>query len=197
MDKRHLHHVWTVVRPIRPRYFFAAGAVFLAVSGFALRANNLRMVELRDAVYTADKENGDVSKALTNLQRYVTSHMNTKLTGPNGVYPPIQLKYTYERIRAAEAKASNSSVYSDAQNYCETQNPNGFSGKNRIDCIQQYVESHGVAQKPIPQSLYKFDFVSPSWSPDAAGFSLLATALLFFSGTLKLLADLWFKRRVN
>lgn len=197
MDKRQLHHVWTNVRPIRPRYFFAVGAVCLVVSGFALRANNLQMVELRDAVYTADKNNGDVSKALTDLQRYVTAHMNTRLTGPNGVYPPIQLKHTYDRLRAEEAKASNASVYTDAQNSCEAQNPNGFSGGSRVDCIQRYVESNGVVQKQIPQSLYKFDFVSPVWSPDLAGWSVVATVLSFIAGTAVWLLDRWFKRRVN
>jgi hypothetical protein len=197
MDKPQLHHIWTRVRPIRPRYFFVAAVVCMLISGFALRANNLHMVKLRDAVYAADKNNGDVSKALTELQRYVTAHMNTKLEGPNGVYPPIQLKYTYERLRAQSAKAGNEQVYTEAQTHCEQQNPNDFSGRNRVPCIQEYVESHGVQQKPIPQSLYKFDFVSPVWSPDFAGFSVLVTGLLFVAGLATLAVDMWFKRRLS
>jgi hypothetical protein len=197
MDRRKLHHIWTDVRAVRPRYFFIAALLCLGVSLYALRANNLRMVELRDAVYAADKDNGDVSKALTELQRYVSRHMNTRLTGPNGVYPPIQLKYTYERLRAESAKASNEQVYTDAQRQCEAQNPTDFSGRNRVPCIQQYVEAHGVQQKPIPQSLYKFDFVSPAWSPDLAGFSVLATVLLALAGLAVWLVDKWFKRRLQ
>lgn len=197
MNKRRLHHIWTSIRPIRPWYFFALAGVFLVVAAIALRENNLRMVELRTAVYEADKNGGDVSGALTELQRYVTTHMNTKLTGPNGVYPPIQLKYTYERLRAESARAGNEQIYTDAQRFCEAQNPNDFSGRNRVPCIQQYVEERGVTQKPVPQSLYKFDFISPVWSPDLAGFSVLAAVLLTLVGTAYWGFRRWFKRFVS
>jgi hypothetical protein len=200
MNARQLHHVWTRVRGFYPRpwYFFVAAGVTLIIAGFALRANNLHMVQLRDAVYTADKNNGDVSGALTNLQRYVTSHMNTKLaSGPNAVYPPIQLKYTYDRLRAANAQSGNTQVYSDAQAQCEKQNPNDFSGRNRIPCIESYVESHGVQLKPIPDALYKFDFISPSWSPDLAGFSLLAALVLVVAGAGFWSVERWFKSRIS
>jgi hypothetical protein len=197
MDRRKLHHIWTSVRPLRPRYLFIAALLCLALSAFALRANNLKMIQLRDAVYTADKNNGDVSGALSRLQAYVTSHMNTRLSGPNGVYPPIQLKYTYDRLRAEQSKSTNEQVYSDAQKYCEAQNPNDFSGRNRVPCIQEYVEAHGVQQKTIPQSLYKFDFVSPVWSPDLAGLSVLATILFALAGLAVWAVDKWFKRRLS
>ena len=197
MNKRRLHHIWTGIRPIRPLYFFAAAGVCLVVGVFALRANNLKMVELRNAVYQADKDNGDVSKALTELQRHVTAHMNTSLSSGNStVYPPIQLKYTYERLREANVKTSNEQLYIDAQAHCERLNPTDFSGRNRVPCIQQYVESRGVQQKPIPESLYKYDFVSPTWSPDLAGLSLLGSALFMILGIGFWLVNRWFKARI-
>lgn len=198
MHKRRLHHLWTRIRPFRPWWFFAAAAICLAVSVFALRANNMQMVKLRDAVYAADKNNGDVQKALTDLQRYVTAHMNTNLSGGNtSVYPPIQLKYTYDRLRAANLQTSNEQVYSDAQKQCEAQNSTDFSGRNRVPCIEQYVEAHGVKGKPIPDAMYKFDFISPTWSPDLAGWSMLASFLLALTGTAWWAFRRFLKRRAS
>ena len=155
---------------------------FFAV--YQLRMNNERMIELRQAVYEADKSGSDVQIPLRELQAYVTRHMNTNLqSGPNSVYPPIQLKYTYERLVQAEvdkAKNANSSVYTDAQAYCEKLNSRDFSGRNRVPCIQQYVSTHTTqGTKTIPDALYKFSFVSPRWSPDLAGWSIFIAALSF------------------
>lgn len=197
MDARRLHHTWTYIRPVRPAYFVAAGAISLAVGIFGMRANYLHMEDLRSQVYQADKNNGDTQTALANLQRYVTAHMNTNLSsGNSSVYPPIQLKYSYERLQAAQLQSSNAAVYSDAQKYCEQQDSTDFSGRNRVPCIESYVESHGVTQKQIPESLYKFDFISPVWSPDAAGFGLLFAAIFFALALVIWLAGSWFKRRI-
>ncbi len=137
------------------------------------------MVKLRDAVYSADKNNTDVNAALEALQAFVTSHMNTNLSsGPNAPYPPIQLEYTYTRLQAANNQATNDinkALYTNAENYCQQAIPTGFSGRYRISCIEQYITSHGVTVQVIPPSLYEFNFLSPSWSLDLAGWSLLAS----------------------
>lgn len=182
-----------------PGWYLLAALLSGVVCLGALRSNNLHMVKLREQVYQADKNNGDVRAALTDLQHYVTSHMNTDLTpGRSSVYPPIQLKYTYERLLAAQAAASsNQQVYSEAQKYCEQQNSSDFSGRNRVPCIADYVSTHGSSlQKPIPDSLYKFDFVSPVWSPDLAGWSLLATISLFLTAVMLWVAKLIGRRRI-
>lgn len=169
---------------VKPIYLLAAAGVSCIVCIAALQSNNIQMGKLREAVYTADKNNTDVSGALTNLQHYVTSHMNTNLTPTrNSVYPPIQLKYTYERLQAANASnSSNEQVYSDAQAYCEQQDGSDFSGRNRVPCIQQYVSTHGASvPKAIPDSLYKFDFVSAKWSPDLAGWTVVSTIALLLA----------------
>jgi hypothetical protein len=181
MDKRRLHHLWTKIRWIKPWYFLVLAGLSAVVCIFALRANNQHMVGLRKTVYAADQNGGDVQAALRELQSYVTSHMNTELTTSTGVYPPVQLKYTYERLQAAQNEqfTKNNTLYNDAQKACEAQNPADFSGRNRIPCIEQYVLSHTTAKPPqIPDALYKFSFVSPRWSSDLAGWSMVA-ALLF------------------
>jgi hypothetical protein len=153
-----------------------------ALSVYALRHNNQTMIKLRDAVYAADKNGGDVSGALNNLSGYVYGHMNTNLAGgDNSIKPPIQLKYTYERLQDAEQKRVNDindSIYTQAQVYCQQQNSVDFSGRNRVPCVKDYVTTHGEHVKAIPDALYKFDFISPAWSPDLAGWSLVVAAIL-------------------
>jgi len=178
MNKRRLHHLWTKLRVAKPVYFVVIALISGLVCIFALRANNQHMLKLRDTVYSTDRANGDVQTALNNLQAYVTAHMNTNLSTGTSVYPPIQLKYTYQRLVQAQTDRlaqSNTQLYTDAQHYCEQQNSTDFSGHNRVPCIEQYVQTHATpSQLPqIPAALYKFSFVSPRWSPDLAGWTML------------------------
>lgn len=182
MNKRKAHHVWTKIRWIKPWYFLALALISGVVGVFALRANNLHMVELREAVYSADEQGADVQTPLKELQSYVTSHMNTNLSAGNSVYPPIQLEHTYERHKRAqvEAAANGNVLYTEAQRHCETQNSADFSGRNRVPCIEEYVEARSAGSiKPIDPALYQFAFVSPVWSPDLAGWSLVCACLSF------------------
>lgn len=203
MNKRKLHHAWTRFRAVKPWYFLILTLVSGVVCVAALRANNQHMIKLREAVYAADRDGGDVQQPLRNLQAYVTRHMNTNLSaGKTSVYPPVQLKYTYERLTQAQNQAdpANSRLYSQAQAYCEQQNHADFSGRNRVPCIEQYVQSHGGVQNPatnIPDALYKFDFVSPSWSPDLAGWSLLILILSAALFLISLVTHGWFKHQLK
>jgi len=162
-----------------------------------MRHNNLVMIQLRDKVTQADQQNGDVETALRNLREYVYAHMNTDLaSGPNAIHPPIQLKYRYDRLVQAEkdrAANANSQVYTDAQHYCEQLYPGSFSGGPRVPCIKDYVSSHGTTEQTIPDALYKFDFVSPAWSPDLAGWSMIAMVLFFVLFIVFYILDKWMK----
>lgn len=200
MNKRHWHHLWTRLRFIRPWYFLVLAVVSAVICVFALRANNQQMIELREAVYTADKNNTDVGGALKILQAYITTHMNTNLSaGPNAVYPPIQLKYTYERqlkAKTDEAAQANVQLYTAAQAHCEALNSTDFSGRNRVPCIEQYIQEHTAQKITIPDDLYKFSFVSPKWSPDLAGWSMVLTVLSSLLFIITFAADRWFRRHV-
>lgn len=203
MDKKHLHHIWRRYKAIKPWYFLIAAVVFGCISAYALRANNLHMIELRNKVNQADQQNGDVGTALNNLREYVYAHMNTDLSsGNNGIYPPIQLKYSYDRAlttaQAAAGTDTNSQIYTDAQHECEKQFPQGLSGSGRIPCIQQYISSHGIQQAHAPSaSLYEFAFVSPAWSPDLAGWSLVATGVLLALALISFLSDRWMRAELQ
>jgi preprotein translocase subunit SecF len=201
MNKRHLHHIWIKVRLIKLRYLVILAVCSALLCVFSLRANNEHMVKLRSAVYAADKAGSNVQIPLQRLQAYVTRHMNTDLSsGQTSVYPPIQLEYTYERLaeaQASQAASTNSELYTAAQNFCQQQDPVDFSGHNRVPCIEQYVESHGAGQiAQIPSSLYEFSFVSPTWSSDLAGWSLVATILLGLIVIAKIATSWWFKHQL-
>jgi len=171
---------------IRHRAYFPWLVLFL-ISGLicigSLRHNNTTMISLRNEVYIADKDNGNVEAALDKLRAYVYGHMNTDLTTANGIKPPIQLSYTYARLQQeSAANANNAQLYTDAENYCQAQIPASvsISGRGRIGCVTDYVLSHGgQAGKSIPVGLYEFDFASPRWSPDLAGWSLVASVIFF------------------
>lgn len=201
MNKRRLHHLWTKVRWIKPTYILVLAVIFTIVCIADLRANNEHMIKLRNAVYSADKNDGNVEAALQQLQAYVTTHMNTNLDSGNGtVYPPIQLKYTYQRILQAESIAAtnaNAGLYTAAQNYCQQQDSVDFSGRNRVPCIEQYVDTHDAQLPTIPSALYEFSFISPSWSPDAAGWTLVLASVSWVLFIVVLVADLWFRRQLD
>lgn len=179
--KKILAYLWHV-----PYWVFL---VVFIVSGYisiiALRHNNETMINLRSAVYAADKNGSNIETALNNLRGYVYGHMNTNLSsGGNAIKPPIQLKYTYERLQATAKQrtdAANAQVTIDAQNYCVAQNPGSDAAtkSRRFDCARDYLSSHTVQSSSVPTALYEYDFISPSWSPDLAGWSLLATAFFF------------------
>lgn len=202
MNKRQIHHYYKKLSWIKPWHFLVLALISGAICVMALRANNQQMIELRQAVYAADKDGGDVQAPLKELQSYVTSHMNTSLnSGKTTVYPPIQLKYTYERLVTANNDAfakANQQLYTEAQGHCERTNPAGSSGGSRIPCIQEYVQTRSTAKPAkIPDALYKFAFVSPKWSPDLAGWSMVlaATSVLLFAVTF--ISNRWLKKYLS
>lgn len=200
MNKRSLHHLWTKFRPAQAIYFLAAAVVFFIIGVVALRQNNLTAIRLRDEVLKVDEQNGDVEAALRRLREHVYSHMNSELGGgASNVQQPIQLKYRYERLVTAEKErvsSVNEQIYNDAQEECERRFPAGLSGGNRIPCIEAYVSSRNAKEQPIPDSLYKFDFVSPRWSPDVAGISLALSALFVLLFIVRLGLERWLKHRL-
>lgn len=207
MHKRYLRSYLGKVRLI-PRFgFLAVATVFLIIGVFAYRQNNVRMLELREAVFQADEEGGDVESALQELRRHVYSHMNTDLAaGENAIRPPIQLKYTYERLvakeQAAKAQGGNQDLYTEAQNYCERTQPAAFYGRDRLPCIRDYLDRNGVETAntddvQIPSELYKFDFASPAWTFDLAGWSFIISALAFGLFILRLLAEQIIRRQLD
>ncbi len=201
MNLRKLNHIHHQITWLRAWYFLVPAVLFALLAIHGMRANYATMVTLREAVYTADQNNGDVETALKNLRTHVYSHMNTNLTsGSNSIKPPIQLKARYERLIAAEQeriKGLNAQITAQAEQICAGRFPAGGYNAPRVACVQEYVGANGVKAREIPDQLYKFDFVSPRWSPDLAGFSIVLSALFFALFVVRIGLERWMYRRLH
>ena len=171
--------------------------LMLFITATFLRLNNIGMVQRRDAVLAADKQ-GDPNTTrnrVIDLQHFVASHMNTS---KNDVYLASQ----YERDKAAayEAAAAAGSSSEEVINQqvdaiCKPQ----FSGYNQgyVECFAREYAKYAPGETPVstvklpdPET-YRIVFASPRWSPDFAGFSLLASCMIAAIICLRLVS-LWF-----
>ncbi len=162
-------------------FLFILTTISIFVTLQAYIGNSAEAKRRYDALIAVDAAGGDVEKSLLELRTYIYRHMNTTIGSPTGIRPPIQLKGTYDRLVAAEkarVKAANDDLYNKAQKECERLFPEGLSGRGRIPCITEYVTKNAIVEQPIPDGLYKYDFAPPIWSPDTAGFGMLATVIL-------------------
>lgn len=173
----------------------------LFVSATFLRLNNLGMIERRDAVKVADEKGNqqDIKKKLTDLQHYVSTHMNASLD------KGIVLENSYKRDRAAAIEAAtnatnasnpNSSVYQQASVECRERFQGGTASfrNDYVQCVVARVQSLGQGQAAstdlkLPVSgNYRYNFSSPSFSFDFAGISILICGLLIGVIVFRLLA---------
>jgi hypothetical protein len=148
---------------------------------YALRDNNIRSGELYLALQKADESGVGVTEALQSLQLHVTSHMNASPLPQLGDNAPVQLNKSFERAKQAEsarATADRERVNAEAIASCEAQ----FGRSSlvvRTQCVANYTSPNpAVAERTIVPELYKYDFVSPSWTPDRAGWLIVVTAVL-------------------
>lgn len=161
--------------------------ILLVLVGFIaatfLRLNNIGMLERRQAVLDADQQ-GDklvIQNRLYDLQRYVSSHMNANLDG--GIY--LEHQYGRDRQAAIDAAAnsgnSSGNIYKQITDACRAQ----YSAWSPyFQCVTDRLNASAPATDPMQSvvlpklELYKYDFASPLWSPDFAGFSVLLFGLI-------------------
>lgn len=157
-------------------------ASFLAAT--FLRLNNIGMVERRNAVLAAD-DAGSSDNTITrlyDLQRYVSAHMNTDMG--KGLY----LVASYKRdVQAAYTKASsetnpNGNIYEKAQQVCTPQ----FTrwSEAYVQCTTSQLAKYPAATNLVDAvnlphaDSYLHVYISPLWSPDFAGWSVLVCIAL-------------------
>ena len=158
---------------------------FLAIGG--LRHNNQIMGQLRTAVFLADRDGGDVEAALRRLRDHVIHHMNADLvqnretTANSQTEKPIQLTYSYYRDSLAAHQTTVDQLSPEmavsleaARAICEVDT---VPISERLTCLQtetQRLGGTGYPQiEPLVKDFYVFDYVSPDWSPDLAGWSIV------------------------
>ena len=173
-------------------------AVLLVMVGFIaatfLRLNNVGMIERRQAVEGADKT-GDMialSQRLYDLQRYVSAHMNAD---PGRV----ALDHTYKRVYDKKLKEfeeaiksqSNNDTIAKVRSVCDARAQQGGYGRfttqadpRYVACINEEWSKYPAAktaslqfEAPSTESYYH-TFVSPVWSADFAGWTVLLTGVI-------------------
>ncbi len=183
MDKRKLHHILVVLRRVKFWQLVVLSVLMLPVTAYFLRQNNLRMIELRNLVKQADEQNKDIPRALANLRNYIANHMNTGMG--NGIY----LEHSYQRaydqaVQEAGKSGAGAALYQQADHECQGLFSKTASFQAYLQCVADKITASGSAEDPLaavkapPPDLYRYNFASPTWSPDLAGSMALLTVLL-------------------
>ena len=157
--------------------------VLLIISGFVsatfLRLNNIGMVERREGVLSADREGNQetIIKRLYDLQRHVSTHMNTDLG--RGVY--LESSYSrdlqnWQSTQYGDVNA-NGNIYKKAQEVCAPRFKSYSAAY--LQCTTSELAKYPAAADPASatskprQEAYIHAFSSPLWSPDFAGWSVI------------------------
>lgn len=158
----------------------------IAVAATFLRLNNIGMEQRRAAVLQADQvgDQNAIKARLYDLQRFVTAHMNTNMG-------TIYLENQYKRdSQAALSSASsddnpNGNIFLKAQKVCAPKYADlGHYSLAYQQCVIDQLNSYPSGATltntlALPKAdAYSHSFVSPLWSPDFAGFSVLACVLI-------------------
>lgn len=153
------------------------------VAATFLRLNNIGMDDRRAAVLAADKS-GDteaVQSRLYDLQRYTTEHMNAN-TGP--FY--LEQQYQRDAQKAVDAASNdsnpNGNINAKAEAVCRPQFTVWSSAY--VQCFTDELAKYPPSPDPsqnvhLPSTdLYRHNFLSPLWSPDFAGWSVLVCIVI-------------------
>jgi len=196
--KFHRIKTWQLVVILLPLFF---------IDATLLRADHIRMTELRDAVLAADVAENDeeISQTLDRLKNFVFSNIVINVVDDNGRQEvsfgtgPFYLENQY--IRAAnkaldEAEASivsdsnpNGNIYQMASEVCQPQAiANGWSWNdaNYINCMVGEIQKYPAADElnntiaaSLPSTeLYRKNYASPIWAPTFTGWMILFTILI-------------------
>lgn len=192
MDKRKVRRSIKQLQVVKTWQLIILLVLMLFITATFLRLNNVGMISRRNAVAAADKS-GDIDQIqqrLYDLQRYAAAHMNAD----TGVMY-LQGQYNRDVQRQAEAASTTGStkaleIRRAAEDVCKPQF-NGWSPAY-VQCYVNELNKHpsdeiSAQLTPPSSALYRYSFVSPLWSPDFAGFSLLVSILIALFIFLRLL----------
>lgn len=153
-------------------------------SAYLLRQNNLGMIERRDAVKAADEDNGDVKQSLLNLQHYVSEHMNTGLGDGLVLQNAYQRAYNTALQNSLNTSNPNSQFYTQVELECRAVFKRTHSFPAYTQCAHDKLSTLAPGQDPLAKfsapstDLFRYNYVSPLWSPDLAGLTVLLTVVV-------------------
>lgn len=159
---------------MKARYFVALALMFGVVTILGMRYNNITAYEMQAEIMSRDAAGEDVSGELTELEEFVSTHMNA--SGPSGMRLMLQGSYT-RAVEEAQAEAENqvdASIYDEAVAECDRE---GQLTTDNAECVQNYlsqhITEHETAELP-QQKQFSYHYYSPLWTPDIAGLSAIA-----------------------
>lgn len=162
--------------------------ILLAGSVWSLRQNNLKMVELRGVLIEADTAGENVEGALKELGDHIVAHMNTSMAGP--VELVNSFNRDYENLVLQSEELTNAE-YLKIREKCVTFD---VPVEIQAECIRNETNLLTSEEVSLPSELYSFDFRSPFWSPDLAGFLTLTSASILLLIFTRIFADYSVKR---
>lgn len=167
--------------------------LLLFLTATFLRLNNIGMIQRREAVLAADKT-GDtevIQSRLYDLQRYSSAHMNSD----TGVFY-LEQQYRRDAQKAVDVAAStgnpNGNINAKAEAVCRPQYTVWSTAY--VQCFTDELSKYPPSPDPaanvsLPStSLYRYSFISPLWSTDFAGFSVLLCIGVVFMIIIRLLS---------
>ncbi len=164
------------------------------VSATFLRLNNIGMVERRAAVLSADDAGNSETtiNRLYDLQRYISAHMNTDMGNNFSLESSYKRDYQAALDAAANDSNPNGNIYKKAQEVCAPQ----FTRYSYayLQCTTGELAKYPAASDPASSvkeplvNTYRHTFVSPLWSPDFAGWSVLISLMLAVMIVVRLVA---------
>jgi len=151
------------------------------VSAIFWRLNSVGMVERREAVYTADKagDNKITQSRLYDLQRYVSSHMNTNMG--KGIFLNEAYKRDQQLLYSKATIGPNGNIYKKAQDVCAPQYTSWSTAyvQCTITELDKYPSGENLNKTVnLPLGSYLHVYVSPLWSPDFAGWSAVVCVVI-------------------
>ncbi|MDO8335567.1 MAG: hypothetical protein Q7T74_02150 [Candidatus Saccharibacteria bacterium] len=164
------------------------------IAATLLRLNNIGMVNQRKEVLAADKklDNTNTKKQLTQLQNYVSSHMNSDMGKGILLQNTYQRDYDQAIANAANAHNTNSDLYQKAAIDCRARFQGGTASfrNDYVQCVANAVSELPANQQSanLPKlENYHYNFASPLISPDFAGLSVLIGLILTLFILLRLI----------
>lgn len=193
-DKRSIKRSIKQLQTIKTWQLAILLVLMLFITATFLRMNNTGMIQRRQAVAAADKTGNidEINARIYDLQRYSAAHMNAN----TGTFYLTE-QYNREVRKRAEAVSEQSSEASlairrQADAVCQPQFTTWSPAYVRCfaDELAKYpAETITEANLELPSSaLYRYSFVSPRWSPDFAGWSVVISLLIVAVIVLRLLS---------
>ena len=162
--------------------------------------------EIDQNIRTALKNLRDFSSSHT-IVNFVEKNGHTTLTFGTG---PIYLEHQYNRqatvaLREAESKLSqnpdgnpNGNIFAKAMETCKPQairNGWGWNSPGYLNCMTGVINSYPATDRLTtsltadlpPTALYRYDFVSPIWTPSLSGITVLLCVVIIITIVIRLI----------